>query len=76
MPSYLKETTFLVMPFPMKSSLLPEMTACFDLDHRIFPHLDLDHIEESVEAGWRDGLSLGIWRVDKDCVSHTIKELS
>jgi GPI mannosyltransferase 4 len=66
---------FLVTPFPMKSTLSPKMTPCLVLDHRVFPHLDLDHIGESVEAGWRDGLSLGIWRIDKDCMLNTNLEL-
>jgi len=66
---------FLITPFPMKSTLSPTMTPCFALDHRVFPHLDLDHIGESVEAGWSDGLSLGVWRVDKDCVLNTNLEL-
>jgi phosphatidylinositol glycan class Z len=59
----------------MKFSLSPKLTACFVLDHRVFPHLDLDHIGESVEAGWRDGLSLGVWKVDKDSVLNTGLEL-
>lgn len=72
--SYSKEATYLVTPFPMKASLLRQITTCFSLEHRVFPHLDLDHIKESVEAGWKDGLSLGVWRVDKDCVSNVLDE--
>lgn len=52
----------------MKASLPPQITACFSLDYLIFPHLDLDHIAESVEVGWVFGLSLGIWIVDKGCI--------
>jgi phosphatidylinositol glycan class Z len=74
MPSYSKETTLLVTPFPMKATLSPQITACFSLVHRVFPHLDLDHIGESVKAGWIYGLSLGIWRVDKSCISHINEE--
>jgi len=68
-PLHSNETTYLVTPLSMQASLPPEIIACFSLDYRVFPHLDLDRIEESVEAGWKDGLSLGVWRVDKGCVS-------
>jgi len=67
--SYSGATTFLVTTFSMKALLFPEIIACISLDHRVFPHLDLDHIGESVREGWRDGLSLGIWKVDRTCVS-------
>ena len=66
---YSKTTTYLVTPFPMKASLPREITRCFHLNHRAFPHLDLDHIGESMEEGWRDGLSLGVWTVNQNCVS-------
>jgi len=68
-PSHSKTTTYLVTPFPMKASLPREITACFYLNRRVFPHLDLDHIGESIEDGWRDGLSLGVWTVNQNCVS-------
>lgn len=68
-------TTFLVTPFPMQAMLAVGITDCLFLDYRLFPHLDLDHIGESLDAGWVDGLSLGIWTVDRNCLSATTEKL-
>ncbi|KAI0819879.1 Alg9-like mannosyltransferase family-domain-containing protein [Trametes gibbosa] len=38
---------------------------------RVFPHLDLDRLAESVQVGWRDGLSLGIFDVDVACLGSS-----
>lgn len=59
----------------MHASLPVNFASCLSLDHTLFPHLDLDHIEESLEVGWKNGLSLGIWIVDRTCVSDVIDEL-
>lgn len=72
-PPHSRETTFLVTTFPMKASLPAETVACFSLHHTVFPHLDLDHIGESMEGGWRDGLTLGVWKVNNDCILNIDK---
>lgn len=64
-------TSYLVAPFPMKAILSSTTVPCLSLEQRVFPHLDLDHIGESIEAGWVDGLSLGIWSIDMHCVSRS-----
>ena len=42
------------------------------VDRKIFPHLDLDHIPESVEMGWRDGLNIGIYIGDIGCLKASV----
>ncbi|OBZ76959.1 GPI mannosyltransferase 4 [Grifola frondosa] len=59
------DNTVLVAPF---YAVPPQLQRCFVEQTRVFPHLDLDHIGETVELGWRDGLSLGIFDVDVECV--------
>ncbi|KAI0704217.1 Alg9-like mannosyltransferase family-domain-containing protein [Cerioporus squamosus] len=54
-----KSTTLLVAPFHAVRSFDARAQGCLTLRDRVFPHLDLDHIAEAVEVGWRDGLSLG-----------------
>ncbi|KIJ16432.1 glycosyltransferase family 22 protein [Paxillus involutus ATCC 200175] len=66
-PSY--NATYLVTPMAMYLSLPEEIVACTALQKRIFPHLDLDHISETVQAGWYDGLSLGIYAVKRSCAA-------
>lgn len=39
-----------------------------ELNQSIFPHLDLDHIPESVNAGVLDGLRLGVYTLSRNCV--------
>ena len=60
--------TYIVTPpfavLDIKSDLRP----CLTLEKSIFPHLDLDHIGESINAGWKDGLSLEIYRVKAECL--------
>ncbi|KZP17350.1 glycosyltransferase family 22 protein [Athelia psychrophila] len=63
--------TYLVAPFAMKA-LLPRVAEhCLVLEHAVFPHLDLDHIGESIELGWKGGLSLGIWTIDTTCIGRS-----
>ncbi|KAI0708537.1 Alg9-like mannosyltransferase family-domain-containing protein [Earliella scabrosa] len=50
--------------------------ACLTERNRVFPHLDLDHIGEAVEVGWRDGLSLGIFEVDRTCLDSVVPMVS
>ncbi|KAH7910895.1 glycosyltransferase family 22 protein [Hygrophoropsis aurantiaca] len=62
------KNTCVITPIAMHSTLPDSITKCTTLGHRVFPHLDLDHISESVQAGWRDGLTLGVYDVDTGCV--------
>lgn len=62
--------TYLVTPVPMYLTLHQDISSCITLKKRIFPHLDIDHIPESIHAGWHDGLSLGIYVVDRGCVGN------
>ncbi|EGO01153.1 hypothetical protein SERLA73DRAFT_179247 [Serpula lacrymans var. lacrymans S7.3] len=66
----LSGTTFLVTTAAMHSSLPQPLSDCLVVQHRIFPHLDLDHLSESVEAGWSDGLSLLVYLTDHDCIAN------
>ncbi|KIJ07508.1 glycosyltransferase family 22 protein [Paxillus involutus ATCC 200175] len=63
------DATYLVTPMAMYLSLPEEIVSCTALQKRIFPHLDLDHISETVQAGWYDGLSLGIYAVKRSCTA-------
>ncbi|KAF9238069.1 glycosyltransferase family 22 protein [Melanogaster broomeanus] len=63
------DMTYLVAPMAMYLTLPREISSCMTLQQRIFPHLDLDHISESVQAGWYDGLSLGIYAIERRCVA-------
>ncbi|TFK82885.1 glycosyltransferase family 22 protein [Polyporus arcularius HHB13444] len=65
-------TTLLVAPFHAVRSFDARAQECLTLRNRVFPHLDLDHIAEAVEVGWKDGLSLGIWEVDSVCFERTM----
>ena len=61
----------LVAPFHSISDLGAPAQACLTERDRAFPHLDLDHLGEAMEVGWRDGLSLGIFEVDRVCIGNT-----
>ncbi|KAG1740454.1 glycosyltransferase family 22 protein [Suillus paluster] len=60
--------TFIVTPVAMWSTLPPALTNCMELDKAIFPHLDLDHIPESMDAGVLDGLRLGVYTLAPKCI--------
>ncbi|KAM5546079.1 hypothetical protein V8D89_000205 [Ganoderma adspersum] len=62
----------LVAPFHSIGDLGTPAQACLTERDRVFPHLDLDHLGEAMEIGWRDGLSLGIFEVDRACINNTI----
>lgn len=62
--------TYLVTPVPMYLMLPQDISSCMALKERIFRHLDMDHIPESIRAGWYDGLSLGIYVVDWGCIGN------
>ena len=62
--------SYLVAPFSMVATLPIEVVACLDINRRVFPHLDMDHLGESVDVGWKDGLSLGIWTVNQQCLTE------
>lgn len=58
-------TTYLVAPLYMS----PQIPACMKIQRRFSPHLNLDHIGEMLQAGWPDGLTLGLYRAVGDrCV--------
>lgn len=65
------DRTYLVTPVAMYLTLPRDVSSCIALQKRIFPHLDLDHIPESIQVGWYDGLSLGIYVIDWGCVAST-----
>ncbi|EIW53232.1 glycosylphosphatidylinositol-alpha 1,2 mannosyltransferase [Trametes versicolor FP-101664 SS1] len=64
-------STLLVAPFHAVQELGEQVAECLMERDRVFPHLDLDHIGESVQTGWKDGLSLGIFDVDVECLRKT-----
>ncbi|KAG2134780.1 glycosyltransferase family 22 protein [Suillus clintonianus] len=61
------DRTFIVTPVAMQHTLPPAITDCMELDKSIFPHLDLDHISESVDTGLLDGLRLGVYILSPAC---------
>ena len=71
LPDGKQDATFYLVtpPFALRG-LDASFSDCFTFDKRIFPHLDLDHIPESVEMGWKDGLSLGIYIAGLDCLKQ------
>ncbi|KAH7883031.1 glycosyltransferase family 22 protein [Phlebopus sp. FC_14] len=66
------DVTYLASPMAVYLTVPGEVSSCLTQQTRIFPHLDLDHIPEIVQAGWHDGLSLGIYAVDRSCVLDTV----
>ncbi|KAI0752580.1 Alg9-like mannosyltransferase family-domain-containing protein [Daedaleopsis nitida] len=63
-------STLLVAPFH-SIGMLESATSCLKERGRVSPHLDLDHIGEAVGVGWSDGLSLGIFEVDRPCLDNS-----
>ncbi|KAI9060016.1 glycosyltransferase family 22 protein [Trametes sanguinea] len=66
-------STLLVAPFHSVNDLAERIPGCVAERERVFPHLDLDHIAESVQIGWMDGLSLGIFDIDLDCMEKAVR---
>ena len=66
--------SYLVAPFSMVATLPIEVVACLDINRRVFPHLDMDHLGESVDVGWKDGLGLGVWTVNRQCLAKDEKD--
>ncbi|KAG1819207.1 glycosyltransferase family 22 protein [Suillus subaureus] len=62
------DRTFVVTPVAMQHTLPPTITGCMELNKSIFPHLDLDHISESIDTGVLDGLRLGVYTLSPNCV--------
>lgn len=62
------DRTFVVTPVAMWYTLLPAIANCMKLDSSVFPHLDLDHVSESMGVGAFDGLRLGVYTLSPDCV--------
>ena len=60
---------YLVTPEFAVRSLTASVQRCFSLEKRVFPHLDLDHVPESVEMGWAGGLSLDVYEANLACFS-------
>ncbi|EKM57320.1 glycosyltransferase family 22 protein [Phanerochaete carnosa HHB-10118-sp] len=67
---------YLVTPPFAVRSLDQRMSQCLKLDKRIYPHLDLDHIPESIEMGWKEGLSLGIYLAELECLKRVADPVS
>jgi phosphatidylinositol glycan class Z len=63
------DRTFVVTPVAIWYTLPPPIKNCMEEDKLVFPHLDLDHISESFDAGAPDGLRLGVYTLSPDCVS-------
>ncbi|KAJ8597675.1 glycosyltransferase family 22 protein [Rhizopogon salebrosus TDB-379] len=63
------DRTFVVTPVAIWYTLPPPIKNCMEQDKLIFPHLNLDHILESFDAGAPDGLRLGVYTLSPDCVS-------
>lgn len=62
------DRTFVVTPMAMRYTLPVAIMGCMELNQSIFPHLDLDHVSESIDAGVLDGLRLGVYTLSRDCV--------
>ncbi|EIW79621.1 glycosyltransferase family 22 protein [Coniophora puteana RWD-64-598 SS2] len=67
------EDIYLVTPLAMHATLPEVAASCLALQQRIYPHLDLDHIPESIEAGWPDGLSLGAFTAERVCLQSALE---
>ncbi|KAI0088387.1 Alg9-like mannosyltransferase family-domain-containing protein [Irpex rosettiformis] len=65
-------TLYLVAPEFAMQSLEQPIAKCFRIDRQIYPHIDLDHISESIETGWPGGVCLGVYVADLDCVASSI----
>ena len=63
------DSTYLVTPVPMYLTLPQGISSCMALKRLVFPHLDLDHIPETVQAGGYEALSLGIYAVEWSCIA-------
>ncbi|KAG6328677.1 hypothetical protein ID866_10412 [Astraeus odoratus] len=61
-------TTFLVAPIAMYKTIPGNFSFCFIPQTRIFPHLDMDHLRESIAVGWYDGLGLGVYTIERNCI--------
>lgn len=62
------DKTFIVTPVAMRYTLPAAIMGCMELNQSIFPHLDLDHISESIDTGVLDGLRLGVYTLSRNCV--------
>lgn len=63
------DVVYVVTPIAVYKTLPGQVAPCFTLQKRIFPHLDLDHIRETSEIGWYDGLTLGVCTVEQNCIA-------
>lgn len=61
---------FLLTPLALESKLPSPIRDCIDLENYFFPHLDMDHLPETWEAGIPKGLSLGLWHVRTRCLNQ------
>ncbi|KAI0929168.1 hypothetical protein AcW1_006188 [Taiwanofungus camphoratus] len=69
-PSSTNTQTFLVAP--LYTGLHVKHSNCIQLQTSFFPHLDLDHLSETVAVGLKDGLRLGVHVVDTDCIRRSM----
>ena len=58
----------MVAPLLALNNVPDEQRGCVELQERIFPHLDLDHVGEAMALGWKDGMTLGVFTVDRACL--------
>lgn len=67
---------YLVTPDFAMRSLAQPIIQCFKIEKRIYPHVDLDHVPESVETGWPWGMALGVYVTHLDCVAQWLDSQS
>ena len=60
---------YLVTPEFARHDLTANVARCFEVEKHVYPHLDLDHIPESLGMRWPMGLSLGIYHTHLGCFS-------
>ena len=59
---------YLITPLHAMNEFPDEQRECLELKEHIFPHLDLDHIDEAMALGWKDGMTLGVFAADRGCL--------
>lgn len=62
------QRSFLVTPLHALNDVPEALRGCLELQEQIFPHLDLDHIDEAKALGWKDGMTLGVFIADRACL--------
>lgn len=62
------QRSFLVTPLHALNDIPEELRGCLELQKQFFPHLDLDHIDDAMTLGWKDGMTLGVFIADRACL--------